>query len=551
MTQTRKDLYSLWLPAGLCLILLLFQVYFLLRDLNSFDFDSENKPRTGVTLATLQSTQSEVRHRFGGTLLWNTPQAQAALLQNDAIATMADSQAVLVFPDQSELLLEADTLIILEEAPNKNSEGRIVARLVRGSVVRKKSGKAPLMIRVSGKTDAPLQRFDDQTGNAIFRLVVRAHGIEVTVETGSVLVNQKQTVSPGKLRAPQLKKPQINILPKQSLLQHVLDFAFPSAHAAEPQPSHPVQIQFEWEKIEEAAAYDLQISDSPEFKTILLEKRVMETGYSYTTSAEKTQELYFRVAAIRSNGETGEFSAIEKITIQKLEQKPSPPPPVAPPVPHQASAPPSPRVLEPKPLKSLPTSTASLIPRKKWSGFFALMASFHHRNFDNPPAVSDFSGNGILPLGAHAEISFFERISLGGIYLPETAQPQSAGSHTQTLSIPWARSWITTPFPFWEKIHLGASLSLSQTFEWSPVQLHALTALLPGIALEVRPLPGFRIQGSWLPHRLQGGWEGWASFFHPLKLRFAPGVFVLATGTARWIQIEKSYSASLGVGYAL
>ena len=567
MAHAQRERYSLWFPAAVCLFLLIVQIYFLLHDISALQWGADFKQRSGRPLATLKTVENDVRHRFGGTISWGNPQMDQALLQNDAIATMSGSQATLVFPDESELVLESDTLIILEEAPTQDvvgsgkSSGRIVARLIRGSITRKKSGKAPLLIRLSDHPDAPLHRFDDVHGDAVFKITVRAHGIEVTVESGSVVVDEKRTLTPNKLPAPVLKKPKIQITPgenpgeKKSDLEKFWDAVWiPSASAAPPSPK--VTIQFAWEPTEGAQSYDLQISRDSEFKEITFEKRIEQAEYGYSTDPpQQPSELFFRVAAVDSTGQRGEFSSVEVIKIQPMESDLEAP--KKPQIP-QIKPPPTPQKIKLKTETSSHTSPPPAPPSeiKKFSASISFGPAFHLRTFQKVPAVETFSGSGILPVSTYGEIAFFEKLYLGSIYFPEVAQVTNAGSRTSDLSIPWIRSWITAPIPWspsfthrrrW--IFVGASLSTSNLFSWSAAELNTELNYLAGPMLEIRPFTWVKLQGSWLPQSNYGGWESLLSFFYPLPFKKIRGIFAQSTLTGRWIKIEKSYSAGAGLGY--
>src|SRR6185437_14320663 len=100
-----------------------------------------------AVIATYESGKNQVRQKTAGTIIWNSPAAGQTLYQEDAIATMPDSEAVVKFADNSEMIVEADSLIVFEQADFAKGGvgGKIIARLVRGSVRRKNAGPMDLV----------------------------------------------------------------------------------------------------------------------------------------------------------------------------------------------------------------------------------------------------------------------------------------------------------------------------------------------------------------------------------------------------------------------
>src|SRR5581483_7702523 len=83
-----------------------------------------------------------------------------------------------------------------------------------------------------------------------------------------------------------------------------------TAHADEIKArTKPVTVELEWEEVEGAAAYQVQISSTTDFKNVLINSRTDKPLFDYRTQAQaqRTQKLFFRVASIDEEGVRGEF----------------------------------------------------------------------------------------------------------------------------------------------------------------------------------------------------------------------------------------------------
>src|SRR4051812_6554674 len=107
---------TLWVPASIASIALVIEILLLF-----YGFDQpgrSGKDARGKPLAVLADQRRDVRQKAVDTLIWGSPEAGARLFAQDSIATMASSEATLRFFDGSEMIVEANSLIVLEEAPS-------------------------------------------------------------------------------------------------------------------------------------------------------------------------------------------------------------------------------------------------------------------------------------------------------------------------------------------------------------------------------------------------------------------------------------------------
>jgi|GEM_PF-3380329 len=369
VNTSQSNLRLLWLPALICAILLLIEIYLLVHDWGAWM--RPKAPPSTNPIAWYISGKNTVRQKSVGTLVWQAPTPNLALFRQSEIATTDDSEALLRFSDESELVVEPNSLVILEEAPAQSEHrsraehrlqpmrtesSRIVARLVRGSLKRKNSGKTPFFVKLSSAPEAPPVEIKDATGGSVFRVIYRLQGYEIVVESGSVVVDQKsvragETLRQGeapkpplpKLAPPTLKKPKVNVLPSQSKnwprneSRHVgwWEWWIPSA-AAEVATASPrasalaptmISIQFSWEATPDAAAYWIQISKIPDFTEVLHEEKVTGLEYQYEMSAPTEKStLYFRVAGISDQEVVGNYSSVESVEVNpppKRAERPS------------------------------------------------------------------------------------------------------------------------------------------------------------------------------------------------------------------------------------
>src|SRR4051812_35459461 len=112
--RTRSRFRELWLPAILCTLLLGVEIYALIRD------DGQGSrmagARAGKVLATFVSGKKVVQDKASGTLVWEKPVDGQSFYREDSIATLAGSEAVVQFPDESQVRIEEGSLLVFEEA---------------------------------------------------------------------------------------------------------------------------------------------------------------------------------------------------------------------------------------------------------------------------------------------------------------------------------------------------------------------------------------------------------------------------------------------------
>ena len=573
---THSSRLRLWVPAAICLIALALELFFLFRGIEA----SRGLSQRGRTakVAQLLSQKNQVRHKFGGTLIWDFLASGDDVFQGDAIATMEQAEAIVKLADESILVIEPDSLVVFETTPARDQDSRdrpIVAQIIRGSVTRKNSGKTPLLLKLSDAENAPLHRFEDISGNSIFRVAVQAYGIEVIVESGSVQMDQHPALQAGqrkelnleeKLPAPQLKRPKIEIKREdepsgayhrllESLSRLAMRLLTSSAFASESSEAK-ISVEFQWEMLKDAAAYQIQIAEDALFKKILIETRVTDAKYVFSATASSVPEvLYFRVAGFDHKGRVGNFSAVEKIEIRQQEKvsalaEPSPLPLVVPSPKPKTSPMPAPT------LKPIPTPAPSLSPTprpsptpdvyvpKVFHAGLSLGALFHYRSLtgDHPPEKS--SASGVVPARLRAELQEETlELSMGASYLMEKLTVTGL-SRDQSVSVPLFRAWIA-------RKRWGLYVT----------NRNEITFKTPGLKSAIKPLIGAIYQSAWIKndqlirsaeHRLQVAAVAIGTLGLDLtwNARVPVGKFFVGTeAQLRVMNVERSVGAALEVGY--
>ena len=580
-----NDLRILWLPAIFCLVLLAAEFYVLLHNWDS-SAHSDLSGR-GEPIASYLSGKKIVRQKTVGTLVWEAPTPSQLLFREDAIATMDDSEAVLVFKDHSELVVESNSLVILEEAPTDSTgAGKIVARLVKGSIKRRNTGSSSFFIKLSRSKDAPPIEITDTRGGAVFRVVYRLSGYEVLVESGGIVVNgangknaliagQKLAAGePVKLMAPRLKKAKVEILdpaaprkkPGAQFFQKLFQALWPEAEAAELPPSGQIAIHFFWEPTPGASSYVIQISKSPDFSRILSESRTPHSNFRFKTPAltEKSQ-FYFRVAGVSGDGNVGEFSAIEtvEVTPQELEIAASSPPTPAAPATKPPEQPASPMT------HSEVTRAPSIIRQHAW---FWYGAQLDHRTLKNSGSTgitnpTETSGGGFVPARLGMELQRAQDqsryFSIGGTYLYERAHPklpaQIPSQSDSPLSTSALRAWITfgKSFEAGQQLltyHFGPYAGSSSRIRESGLLFGSETIwMFGGIAALQNVSQNFswRFQLAVLPIGTLGAdASGWLrkTLVHQGPLH---GTFAGLEIETRQTTVESSYGAALEMGFGI
>lgn len=506
---------SLWLPALLALILLIAEVYVLIHDLGPGHHATQKEK----SVAVFASGKNQVRQKSVGTIIWHQPNAGETIHQLDSLATMTDSEATVVFNDQSELLIAPDSLIVFEDSEigKAGHSGKIVARLIRGSVRRKNSTPTEFLIKTSAEPAAEAYRLSDTRGDAVFKVVYQEHGIEVTVESGRLKFNGKDVhsgqqlsvqgsaveIKVPKLPSPVLKKPEIDIrkLEKHSGIFKELLNLFWIVNAMANESRWTITVHFSWDAVSGADSYRIQISRDLEFHTLVLDQDVRDTRFEYQSDVPaEPQTLFMRVAGRDTSGNLGEFSALEKIHIRSVsditrEMEPEHPTPT--PSPSPTPTPKHPVIARPKKITPLkkprlpmrrpsPETAENKITLSRVEISYGI--AYQSRTFKNSTSPTSVSASGLVPALLAVEFTRFHESAtgfrLGASYLVEVATAGSSGVTLQNdkLGTPEYRIYglLERNFDHWTG-GVGPCVASTSEFKWNRSVLADQSKMLAGL----------------------------------------------------------------------
>jgi cell division septation protein DedD len=125
------------------------------------------------------------------------------------------------------------------------------------------------------------------------------------------------------LEAPKLKSPHI-IREEESLLFRIWKLFLPEVHADEIQPPKNLpkhyKAEFQWEKVEGAEGYNIEISETPDFRSLAIAAKIDSAHFIWRNF--KLGEYYWRVAAQSKSGELGLFSDVAKADLTSIPKGP-------------------------------------------------------------------------------------------------------------------------------------------------------------------------------------------------------------------------------------
>ncbi len=398
-------------------------------------------------------------------------------------------------------------------------------------------------------------------------------GAAKPTETRELNVKARPTLkAPGKFKA--------KIRGQTSKLERVLDkitelFWISSAQAAETAaPSHKIAIELEWESIEGAKQYRLEIAPSSDFKTILLDRKLPVPSFVYNTEQTYTeQKLFYRVASIDALGAQGEFSEAQELEIEALpEPKPVPKPepkPVKKPVAKEPSKAPAAPVIKP-----LLLTEEQRRDRERFHLSLSLGAAYHSRSFVSLTKPTSSVGAGMIPAYGSLEIAHRlgsaaleaedgrgVSLAVGAAVLAEQAEPTTTGILVEKFPIPLLRAWVLLEGNIWGgRGGLGAYGSTSQKFSWNG--RHAVNERVMVLGVAARLATSQVLPRAW-HWRMQLGLVGSGAkgadvnislrnfFSGTVRHADHSGLFWETEVFARYLDIETSTGGVVKLGYSL
>jgi hypothetical protein len=324
------------LPAFVLLVGLAAEIYFLLGDFSPGQPSPNGAATTAPPIGELVERRAAVMLQNEGELVWESARDNQTLYRRQSVLTPQGGKAEIAFLDGTGLMVDENSLIVLEKTPSDDSSAytRIVVRLLRGTLhkssPRKSSdllrklggpvGKTPEIEIESGGTRielTPASEFTltsspEASGNA--RLTVRAGDIKVEAKGGASLTvkpGEEATLpAPGSAAAPEAKKLPFNLLSPK------IGQTIEATGASRP-------VRFRWNATREAAAgraQEVEVSRDPDFKSDVTRARIpsaepplqyVEINVTLPSVAEPAQWHWRVRAAAISGADAGELSGTQ------------------------------------------------------------------------------------------------------------------------------------------------------------------------------------------------------------------------------------------------
>ncbi len=271
--------------------------------------------------AYFTALEGDVKIRPRGEVEWLPSKIRMTLKPGDMVKTGVSSSAQIIFFDGTTYVVEANSLVVIQESfedPFSN-ERRVSVKLDSGKVdlsSQRKNVPTSASAITSSNTRAVLA----ETTRAAMSYEPRLQETVVEVYNGSAEV----TTGKNKLTVDSLEKVTIDdkhrfsargkLLPAPQLIVPVYDRQFID------KDPEKLQITFTWEEVTGAAEYILQISKSSLFANpYLIRAHLNRNSVNLDGFAEGT--YYWRVAAVRPNGERSSFSRYYKFRLKSLIRK--------------------------------------------------------------------------------------------------------------------------------------------------------------------------------------------------------------------------------------
>ncbi|MEM8929835.1 MAG: FecR domain-containing protein, partial [Acidobacteriota bacterium] len=251
-----------------------------------------------------------VEYRRGERGAWKRARPEDVINAGDWVKTSAGGSAEILFPDGSEYVLRANTMVNLSLQTDRFGRSEQVADMKFGWVelsTQDNSGtvKTPKSsAKVEGSSEA-MVAFDQQRNEA--RIAAYSGSVEVTAENGQSrkLRALEQVVQAGDLLSqpsalPQ--KPRLNFPPT--------DRQFDLADG---------EIRLSWRSVAAARSYKLQISRSPLFASNIIEADG-RPGTSARLGLRAEGVFYWQVAAVGPDDVPGPWSAPRSFQVARLQR---------------------------------------------------------------------------------------------------------------------------------------------------------------------------------------------------------------------------------------
>lgn len=273
---------------------------------------------TGVKGARFVNLEGKVQVKRVNSVQWTTADYQMTLEKGDLIQTGADGLARLSFADGTQYTVQAQTLVTVEEIfVPKDSASSVGVHISSGAVDL-----------TTGAWQVPGSKAEVSFQDAVASLHENSHADvktdpttqqnQITVAAGTADVqrgNQQVEVSQWQRASFTANGPitKTNILAPPGLVQPVN-----LQPIIVPDPKHTT-IRFEWQPVNTASEYELEISDTSMFNRVLADRKTTDTAVDVTGLS--SGEYFWTVKAIDAKGASSEAADPFKFTMVEQDKE--------------------------------------------------------------------------------------------------------------------------------------------------------------------------------------------------------------------------------------
>ena len=279
--------------------------------------------RLNPAAAMLTVLNTQVMRKNVDGIVWGAVPSGTALREGDAVQTTRDGTALLTFSRGKRLQLEQNSLMIVRvsrdeaESVNPTPSVHVMMGEVWGNVAREGEERASVNVASPG-AETEVTPADGKS--AQFRLAVRKDktsvlsvyrgSAEVVAQGRTVHVAANQFVSMDSLRGVAVPAS----LPASPAL------VAPDGGATFSYRELSPRVEFRWGPVPGADGYRLLVSHSPEFQGVVIDQRVVTTGFTYGNF--KSGPYYWRVSALKAGAE-GASSQPRAVVVSNVQRPPA------------------------------------------------------------------------------------------------------------------------------------------------------------------------------------------------------------------------------------
>ncbi len=253
-------------------------------------------------VAVLSETRNVVKSRGSRSIVWQPAEAGMRLVERDAVQTARDSGAMIRFAPKDTLEMGENSLIIIRELEkdpvrlSKRSSLLVIDGEFRGSLAGPEEKTFEIQLGKTGAR-ARIRSGGDRSGPADFQVTVnpdRSTTLSMFQGTAEVVAkgvtvhlapNSSTTVAESGTASPAEELPDSPVL------------SSPSDNAVFYYRSLPPKVSLAWNAPEGTDGYRIFVARDPEFRDVVVEKRVSDPSFDHGNLKEGT--YYWRVSGTK------------------------------------------------------------------------------------------------------------------------------------------------------------------------------------------------------------------------------------------------------------